>query len=79
MKKILIKIISFYQKYISLDTGILYRYGIVSKKICHMYPTCSEYVKQSVEKYGVAKGTYLGLRRIFKCHPWQKDLFDPIK
>lgn len=79
MKKILIKIISFYQKYISLDSGILYKYGIVSKKICHMYPTCSEYTKQSIEKHGALKGLYLGIRRISRCHPWQKNLFDPVK
>lgn len=79
MKNILIKFISFYQRYISLDTGILHKSGIVSRKICHMYPTCSEYMKQAVLKYGTTKGLFLGIHRIFRCHPWQKNLFDPVK
>ncbi len=79
MKKIIIGLISFYQKYLSFDSGILHRSGIVSKKICHMYPSCSEYMKQSILRYGALKGFYLGVRRILRCHPWQKNLFDPVK
>ena len=72
MKKILIKIISGYQKNISL--------WLESKNIrCKYYPTCSEYTKQAIEKYGALKGIFLGLIRIIKCNPFSKGGYDPLK
>ncbi|MFH0703215.1 MAG: membrane protein insertion efficiency factor YidD [bacterium] len=38
-------------------------------RICRFYPTCSEYTKQAIIKYGFLKGCYLGILRITKCHP----------
>tara|TARA_Y100000991_G_scaffold10319_1_gene7264 strand:+ start:116 stop:340 length:225 start_codon:yes stop_codon:yes gene_type:complete len=46
---------------------------------CRYLPTCSEYTKESIIKYGVVKGFWLGLKRIAKCHPWGKGGYDPIK
>lgn len=72
MKKILIYLIEFYQKNISnfLET----------KNIrCKYYPTCSEYTKQAINKYGVAKGCVLGIIRIIKCNPFSKGGYDPLK
>jgi len=63
-----IKLINSYQKYIS----------IFLKPSCVFFPSCSEYTKQAIEKYGVLKGFYLGFRRILRCHPWQKNHVDPI-
>lgn len=63
------KLINFYQKYIS----------IFLKRNCVFYPTCSEYAKQAIEKYGAFKGIYLGFLRILRCHPWQKNHIDPVK
>ncbi len=72
MKKILIKIINWYQKNISL--------WLDSKNIkCKYYPTCSEYTKQAIEKYGALKGMGLGLKRILKCNPLSKGGYDPLK
>ena len=72
MKKILIKIIEQYQKHISL--------WLESKNIkCKYYPTCSEYTKQAIKKYGAGKGTLLGVRRILKCNPFSKGGYDPLK
>ena len=72
MKKILIKTINFYQKHISL--------WLESKNIhCKFYPTCSEYTKQAITKYGAVKGTALGIRRILKCNPFSKGGYDPLK
>ena len=48
------------------------------KPSCVFYPTCSEYAKQAIEKYGVLKGFYLGFFRILRCHPWQKNHIDFI-
>ena len=69
MRKIFIFLIRFYQKAISPFLG----------RRCRFYPTCSEYTKQAVEKYGALKGLYLGLIRILKCHPFHKGGYDPLK
>ena len=45
---------------------------------CRFTPTCSEYTKQAIIKYGIIKGTFLGIKRISKCHPWGKSGYDPV-
>ena len=52
-------LISLYQKHIS---------GLFGKK-CRFYPTCSEYTKQAIDKYGIIKGSLKGIKRILKCNP----------
>jgi putative component of membrane protein insertase Oxa1/YidC/SpoIIIJ protein YidD len=64
--------IRVYQYFFSPDKGIF----SLGRRTCAMHPTCSEYMEQSIEKYGFIKGFYRGLRRIGKCHPWQKNLID---
>jgi len=46
---------------------------------CIFLPTCSEYTKESIIKFGLVYGVWLGLKRIVKCHPWGKGGYDPIK
>lgn len=46
---------------------------------CRFYPTCSTYFIQALEKYGLIKGTYLGIKRILRCHPWNPGGYDPLK
>ena len=46
---------------------------------CRFLPTCSEYTKDSIIKFGLVKGCWLGLKRILKCPPWGKGGYDPIK
>lgn len=46
---------------------------------CKFYPTCSEYTRQAIEKYGVVKGVWLGAKRILKCNPFSKGGYDPLK
>lgn len=75
MKSIVVKIISLYQKYISPDTGI---FTLKRGLTCVFYPSCSEYTKQAVIKYGVIIGLYKGFFRILRCHPWQKNHIDPL-
>ncbi|MDY5627529.1 MAG: membrane protein insertion efficiency factor YidD [Clostridia bacterium] len=69
MKKALIRLILFYQKYISP----------LKKPCCRFYPTCSQYALEAVEKYGVLKGSFLALKRILRCNPFCKGGFDPLK
>lgn len=71
MKKVLIKIIDFYQKFISSYFG----YKGVH---CKFEPTCSEYTKQAIEKYGAVKGSILGFKRILRCNPFSKGGYDPV-
>lgn len=72
MKKIGTLLITFYKKYIS---PIFYSFGIR----CKYYPTCSEYTKQAIEKYGFFKGFFIGIKRILKCNPFSKGGYDPLK
>lgn len=72
MKKICIYLIEFYQKNIS---QLLEHKNIK----CKFYPTCSEYTKQAIIKYGVFKGIGLGLFRILRCNPFSKGGYDPLK
>ncbi|NLK08872.1 MAG: membrane protein insertion efficiency factor YidD [Firmicutes bacterium] len=46
---------------------------------CRFYPSCSEYGREAVEKYGVFKGTGLLGKRILRCHPWSRGGYDPVK
>ncbi len=79
MVKIIVFLIKIYQKILSPDTGIPKKIGLVRNPVCVFYPTCSEYTKQAFMKYGFLKGFYLGIKRIVRCHPWQKNHFDPLK
>lgn len=71
MKKGFIFFIKQYQKWIS---PILSSFHIH----CKFYPTCSEYMIQAIEKYGIFKGAFLGTKRILKCHPFAKGGYDPL-
>ena len=68
-KKILILVIRFYQICISP----------LFPPTCRFTPTCSTYFIQALEKYGVLKGSYLGIKRILKCHPWHEGGYDPLE
>lgn len=68
-------LIVFYQHTLSPDTGI-FRGLYPAQGACRMYPSCSEYMKLAVKKYGLIKGFALGILRIGRCHPWQKKLID---
>ncbi|MGB8951938.1 MAG: membrane protein insertion efficiency factor YidD [Candidatus Aminicenantales bacterium] len=68
MGKGILFLISCYKLYVSPVLG----------SHCRFYPTCSDYTYQSIEKYGLTKGIYLGTKRLLKCHPFCEGGFDPI-
>lgn len=67
IKKILLKLINIYQFF-----------SRMTPPVCRFYPTCSEYTKQAIKKYGVLKGGFLGVKRILKCHPFHPGGYDPV-
>jgi len=45
---------------------------------CRYSPTCSHYAEEALNKYGLIKGGWLGVKRILRCHPWGSSGFDPV-
>ncbi|NMA92793.1 MAG: membrane protein insertion efficiency factor YidD [Firmicutes bacterium] len=69
VKNIILALLRFYQVLISP----------LGPPVCRFYPSCSEYFYQAVEKWGVIKGTYLGIRRLLRCHPFHAGGYDPVE
>ena len=69
MKKFFIKLIVFYQKYLSALKG---------GSTCKYIPTCSQYAIEAIERYGALKGGLLAVWRIIRCNPFSKGGFDPV-
>lgn len=67
MKKVLLKIISLYQNM-----------PMHSHSKCKYYPTCSSYAYESILRYGALKGSFLAIKRIFRCNPFSKGGVDLV-
>jgi putative membrane protein insertion efficiency factor len=68
MRRLVMGLIVVYQRMVSPMFG----------NVCRYEPSCSEYTRQAVEKYGVLHGTWLGMKRISRCHPLHEGGFDPV-
>ena len=66
---IIIKIIKCYKFLVSPLIG----------DTCRFFPTCSDYSIKSLKTFGFFKGSYLSLKRILSCHPWNNGGFDPVE
>lgn len=75
-KKTIIRAIDLYQHSLSPDHGWLkdhHPYGF-----CRHHPSCSEYTKQAIIRFGVFQGLWLGFKRILRCNPWSEPSVDPL-
>lgn len=68
MKQIVLALIAFYRRWLSP----------LLPPSCRFVPTCSEYTYQAIERYGVLRGSWLGIRRLSRCHPFHPGGFDPV-
>ena len=68
MRSIFITLVKIYQWVLSPFIGFH----------CRFTPTCSQYAIEAIEKYGAIKGSYLGAKRIARCHPWCIGGYDPV-
>lgn len=68
MKIIVVKLIRFYQLFISPLTP----------SSCRFYPTCSHYAVEAVTKHGVVRGGWMSVKRVSRCGPWHPGGYDPV-
>ncbi len=68
IKRIMIAMIRFYQSCISP----------AMPNVCRYKPSCSEYFIEALQVHGVWKGSWLGVKRILRCHPWGGAGYDPV-
>jgi putative membrane protein insertion efficiency factor len=68
MKRVVLFLLRIYKKTLSPLLGTNCRY----------YPTCADYMHQSIEKYGTGRGVFLGLKRLLRCHPFHVGGLDPV-
>ena len=45
---------------------------------CRYTPTCSHYAQQALQRHGLVRGGWMGLKRLARCHPWGGQSFDPV-
>ena len=68
MRLCLISLIWLYQIFVSPLFGVN----------CRHLPSCSHYAKDALNMYGPLRGSYFAVKRILRCHPWAKPMFDPV-
>lgn len=68
MRALALFLLRFYKRFISP----------LLPPMCRFEPTCSVYTMQAVEKYGVVRGVWLGIRRLLRCHPFNPGGWDPV-
>jgi len=68
VKKVVLALIHFYQRFISPSLP----------PSCRYTPTCSHYTYEAIERYGLVRGGWMGIKRILRCNPWHPGGYDPV-
>lgn len=68
MKGVVLRLIRFYQRFVSP----------FFPPACRFTPTCSQYTYEAIERYGVVRGGWLGVKRVVRCHPLNAGGYDPV-
>ena len=68
MKRTALGLIRLYQATISQ----------VTPPSCRFVPSCSQYTYQAIERYGLVRGSWMGARRLARCHPFSVGGYDPV-
>ncbi len=68
LRRITLVAIRGYQRWISPALG----------QRCRFAPSCSHYTAQAISAHGLLRGTWLGVRRLSRCHPWNAGGYDPV-
>lgn len=68
MKRLVLALLRLYKRFVSP----------ILPPSCRFHPTCSEYMAQAIERYGVAKGGWMGIKRLIRCQPWNPGGYDPV-
>jgi uncharacterized protein len=68
VKQLLLTLLRFYRRHISPRLP----------PSCRFTPTCSQYTYESIERFGAAKGSWMGLKRLSRCHPFNPGGYDPV-
>jgi len=68
MAKVLLALVAAYRYLLSPMLG----------RSCRFFPSCSEYAMEALERHGALRGTWLTVRRVARCHPWNPGGYDPV-
>ena len=68
MRRLAVGLIVTYQRFLSPMLG----------PACRYHPTCSAYTLEAIQRYGVARGSWMGVKRISRCHPVHEGGYDPV-
>lgn len=69
MRKLIVAILRLYKSVVSP----------LLPSACRYYPSCSDYMREAVEKYGPVRGLWMGIKRLARCHPFHSGGLDPVR
>lgn len=78
LKQFVLLTIRFYQKFLNFNNPFM-RMLFLTDRACRFTPTCSDYMYQAIQQYGILRGLTMGVKRIVRCNPLSAGGYDPVK